>query len=183
MYTPEKVYAYGDIEKLGSILSRALSTWFDLGERLAVSTYDRHALTVLKDRAAIIKQGLEEKSLMKVAEVLGQEGLFFEDLREVDHKLLTRSLSRELCARKVDILFTFLSEKLNRPKSLTQNATKEEINDMVLYISKTASESEIKQIYGRELAYISRLASNLKLDDEVFSVSIKNAISLCISRV
>jgi len=185
MYTPEKVYAYGDTEKAGAIFAKALSKWFDYGERLAVSSDNETILKKINERVHTIKQGLEEKSLMATANILGQEGFFFEDIRDMDHKLLARAISRELYIKKAENLEQYLSEKLNRSKDLiiSREPDEKSLWKVFDYLCKLVeSKTLYKRIYGRELSFISRLATKLNLDTDKFSVSSKTAIALCITR-
>lgn len=185
MYTPEKVYAYGDTEKAGAIFAKALSKWFDYGERLAVSSNDVTVLKKIADRVHTIETGLEERSLMSVANILGQEGFFFEDIREMDHKLLSRAISRELYVKKARYLNQYLSEKLNRSKDLllSREPNEKSLWTVFEYVLKLVEDKTLyKRIYGRELSYLSRIASKFNLDTDKFAVSSKNAIALCITR-
>lgn len=185
MYTPEKVYAYGDTEKAGAIFAKALSKWFDLGERLAVASHDETILRKIAERSKVIETGLEDRSLMSIANILGQEGFFFEDIREMDHKLLSRAISREMYIKKAKYLQQYLTEKLNRTKDVKINnePTEKELWSLFDYLAKLIETKGLyKRIYGRELSFLSRLASKFNLDTEKFSVSSKNAIALCITR-
>jgi len=185
MYTPEKVYAYGDTEKAGAIFAKALSRWFDFGERLAVASQDETVLKKIAERSKIIQTGLEDRSLMSISNILGQEGFFFEDIREMDHKLLSRAISREMYIKKAKYLQQYLSEKLNRTKDikLSEKPNETELWTVFNYLTKLVEDKTLyKRIYGRELSFISRLASKFNLDSEKFSVSSKAAIALCITR-